>query len=138
MIELCGCDPETGSVHTYGARFDAWGGFHILLPDAYVEIPTNYDERHARYASGERDVFHIVVDGQGELLHQKKLFDGVQQDPRTLPSAGPPIGRDDYYKPAFWSDGGAIAWTRDKGIDLTHIVLDPSSAGPAEEDPSPA
>lgn len=127
LNDLCTCETETGSVHTYGAKFDAWGSFHIMLTDAYVGTPDNWNEGNTGYATGQRAVFHVVVDAYGNLLHEEKLTTTTQEDPRAPPSVGPPIGRDDYYVPAFWSDGGAIVWTRDKGIDLTHVVVGSSA-----------
>jgi hypothetical protein len=123
FTELCACQPETGALHLYGVKFDAWGGFHLMLADGMVPTPDGADEGSIRYATGERAVFHVVVDAEGAPLHARQLTTSLDADPRVPPSAAPPIGRDDYYIPAFWSDGGAIAWTRDKGIDLTYVKV---------------
>ncbi|MBW3584158.1 MAG: glycoside hydrolase [Euryarchaeota archaeon] len=130
FTKLCACQPETGALHLYGMKFDAWGAVHLLLTDAMVG-PDQVDENRKRYTTGERGVFHVVIDADGNALHTQRLPTSIEEDPRVPPTMAAPFGRDDYYIPAFWDGGGAIAWTRDKGIDLAHVVVDGSADAPS-------
>lgn len=122
LADLCACRGAERLV-AYWAEFDPWGGLHLLLRDGYFGTPDDPNPDNARYALGEVSTWHVVFDVDAGTIVQEKTLNGPDPGFRRVPqSAAPPIARDDYYRPAFWSDGGALAWTRDKGIDLTVLA----------------
>lgn len=124
LTDLCACDGAQRLV-AYWAAFDSWGGLHLLLRDGYLGTPDDPNEDNVRYANGGLSTWHVVLDVRSGATVQERTLLAPGAEWRRVPqSASPPIGRDDYYAPAFWADGGALAWTRDKGVDIA--VLEPA------------
>lgn len=105
------------------AAADGAGGFHALI--------AGRDAQEVPYASEdpvEERVAHVILDARDlALLHEKRLTaEGAAA--KRAPATAMPTLADHFFGIAPTSDGVALAWTRDRGIDVAYALTERASS----------